>query len=698
MKQNRTLLLDGKWKYLTDQNTSLSYDKAAELYSKNKISGKINVPSNWQLEGLNNYSGSVWFFKEFKLTPSMSPLHILEFSGVDYFIDVWLNDDFVGHHEGYFQKFFFDVTSHLVNKNNVLIVKVTSPFEEPGTVWPLKKKLIKGIFNHHDCRPGGWSPEYGQDRNTGGIWNDVKIISAGPVYFYNIKVSSKLENNYSTATLDLNLNYYSNNVNENSNEKLKIKIFSSSGKKISKEYLVRYKSGNNSLNFSFEINKPDLWWTWDTGEQNLYTLEISGKEFQLKEVFGIREVKSDASKAFYLNGKRLFLRGTNIIPTQFLSDLTEDKIRSQIWLVKDANVNIIRMHAHVNRKEYYDHCDEEGILVWQDFALQWTYDESPGFIRNAVKQIEDMVLLLYNHPSIAFWCCHNEPGKQIESLDPELLKAVEGNDNSRIIRIASNYEEHPYDGWYWGNKEHFAACPMGPLVTEFGAQALPDLQSLRKFLTAKEVSKPDWKKWKYHNFQYEQTFHIAEIDKGKDIKQFISNSQDYQAELITTAIDFYRREKFNKVTALFHFMFIDCWESITWSVVDYYGKKKKGYFALKRAFQPLYVSVKLMRKKYFAGQKLNVNFWIINDLLNDYNDCRIDFILDLKVIGSLQVPRIDQDSVTQYHWENLEIFLPGNISPGKYDVVLFLRNNDNKVISANVFSVEIDKKIKMNDE
>jgi beta-mannosidase len=697
--KNLNLILNGKWKYFADKESKFTFDEAAGLYRSKKIKDIMNVPSNWQREGLNNFSGTVWFFKEFDSPTILLNLQVLEFSGVDYFTDVWLNNNFVGTHEGYFQKFFFDISGLLKPYKNLLTVKVTSPLEQPGTVWPLKKKLIKGIFNHHDCRPGGWSYKHGQDRNTGGIWNDIKILNLKNLYPSNIKITSQLNSNYSKADIIVDITCYSSNELKFAKDNIKLRLLSPSGKTKSTDFSLQQDSKSDSLFLFFEIDNPELWWSWDTGRQNLYTLYLSLDNVDVIESFGIREIKLDEkTKIFFLNGKKLFLRGTNIIPSQFLSDLTHEKIKSQVKLIKDANVNIIRMHAHVNRKEYYDQCDREGILVWQDFALQWTYDDSPDFILNAANQIEEMVLLHYNHPSIAFWCCHNEPGKQIETLDPHLYDAVAQNDSSRIIRMSSNYEEHPYDGWYWGNKEHFAECPMGPLVTEFGAQALPEYKSLRKFLTSTEIKKPDWAKWKYHNFQYEQTFHIAGVKQGKDIKEFIRNSQDYQAELISTAIDFYRRQKFIKVTALFQFMFIDCWESISWSVVDYYGIKKAGFHSLKRAFQPLYISIKVMRKKYFSGQNLNINFWIINDLLNNYTDCRIDFILNMKTLASLQVPLITENSVTQYHWENLAVQLPVRIPSGEHRVIMVLKDRKEKIISTNIFNIEIEKKPKLLDE
>src|SRR5690606_16483913 len=225
-----------------------------------------------------------------------------------------------------------------------------------------------------------------------------------------------------------------------------------------------------------------LWWSYDVGEPALYSIQISSEVFEeQKLLYGIREVKLDENGQFFINNKSLFLRGTNIIPAQFLSDLSAEKIKRITQLIKNANINIVRVHAHVNRKELYEEFDKNGILVWQDFPLQWTYDESKNFYEDAQRQIKEMVNHLYNYSSVAFWCCHNEPGHQIDTLDKQLHKAVESEDQTRIIRTASNYEEHAYDGWYWGNKEHYAAAPMGPLVTEFGAQGIPTLNTLKKF-------------------------------------------------------------------------------------------------------------------------------------------------------------------------------------------------------------------------
>ena len=113
----------------------------------------------------------------------------LRFHGVDYFADVWLNGRHLGRHEGYFAPFSFEVTD-LLRSDNELLVRVAAPKEAPGD-WPDRKRLIKGIFQHHDCRPGAWDPERGQDQGTGGIWNRVELEQVPDAYLASLRVDAR---------------------------------------------------------------------------------------------------------------------------------------------------------------------------------------------------------------------------------------------------------------------------------------------------------------------------------------------------------------------------------------------------------------------------------------------------------------------------------------------------------------------------
>ena len=689
MQSKNKYEFSGIYKVVKDIESKLDITTILQLYKNSSAFGEISIPANWELQGFNNYDGSLWYILELPPLERDSDLKILEFNGVDYFSDVWINESYVGSHEGYFQKFFFDISDVLNNsENNLLVVKVTSPREIPGDVWPDKKQLIKGIFNHHDCRPGGWSHEFGQDKNTGGIWNTVNLFTGLHCFIYDFRITPSINRDKKTANIKIEFS-----VEGKIPDEFNLKIISPGNAELNEVIILHDGDNTNKIYHELVIDNPLFWNPHELGNPDLYEIILSGEgSNSIRESFGIRELSLDENQTFFINGKRLFLRGTNIIPAQFLSELDKERIKTIIDLLLEANINIVRVHAHVNRKELYDALDKAGIMVWQDFALQWTYDESEEFRKNAIRQIGDMVTDLYNHPSIMFWCCHNEPGDQIKTLDVHLEKAIKSLDSSRIIRRASNYEEHPYDGWYWGNKEHFVATPMGPLVTEFGAQAIPLKETLLKFMTEEEIEKPDWDKWTYHNFQYDQTFNVAEIEQGENLQEFIDNSQAYQAELIKRAVNFYRRKRFKGITGIFQFMFIDCWSSITWSVVDYYLNHKKGFEQLKKVYEPLMLSCELRQRKYLPGNDLQIDMWIINDLHESFPNLNIRILIKGKVIYVKNSISIKPDSQLFINYQNIKALIPPEIEHGK-NVVEFQLLQNNKIIISNLENIEVVKKI-----
>lgn len=689
MQNENCIEIKGPCKIVKDIEGELNINFILQLQKNTSEHSEINIPSNWELQGINNFSGTLWYIFEMPSLENTDGLKILRFTGVDYFTDVWVNEKYIGSHEGYFQKFIFDITEALEpSEKNLLVVKVTSPKETPGNVWPNKKQLIKGIFNHHDCRPGGWNNEHGQDKNTGGIWNSIFLHTGINCFIDELKITPRINWEKNQAMIRLEFS-----VMGEYSDTFTFRIISPEGEIIN--CLQKKMKSEQPVKITHEIviDNPQLWNPWELGNPLLYEITISCEGSNtITEKFGIREITIDEDQTFFINRQRLFLRGTNIIPTQFLSELDEKRIHAIVTLLLEANINIVRVHAHVNRKEFYKALDESGILVWQDFALQWTYDDTNTFCGNAVKQITDMVNQFYNHPSIVFWCCHNEPGEQINTLDHHLENAVKKNDDTRIIRRASNYEEHPYDGWYWGDYEHFNSAPMGPLVTEFGAQALPEKFSLERTLSHDDINKLNWEKWEYHNFQYEQTFNVAEIELGKNIDEFIQNSQTYQVRLLKRAIDFYRRKKNHGITGIFQFMFIDCWPSITWSVVDYFLKKKPGFVQLKKSYQPLYISIELRQQKYNAGFLLQADIWLINDLHKPFADVDLEIQLNTKVLATKKNLFLKPDSVCFFSYKEIEARIPTELEPGDYEVDFNLKQNNN-IISCNDAGIKIVRKM-----
>jgi len=682
----KRLSLNGLWKY---------YLNDGEKYQD------IQVPSNWYLQGLN-HSGKVYYQKKFEISTQKNKDYYLIFKGVDYFCKVKLNGRLIGDHEGYFQEFSFMITNILKDGENLLEVEVDSP-RESVDIWPNKKCLIKGIFNHHDTRPGSWDPEYGQDRNTGGIWNGVLIMEKAKIHINKIiKVSSLLLKD-GRARLDIDISL--NNIDSPQEIEIKLEI---SGIGFKENFEINKKiflsSGKNHIHLVKTLNKPKLWNTWDRGKSYLYNLRckilnLAKEKLDEESVrFGIREIKIDRKWNWYLNGERFFPRGTNIIPTQWLSEYNSEMISRDIKMLKEANINAVRVHAHVNRQEFYDACDEAGILVWQDFPLQWSYEETDEFAQNAVSQIEDMIDQFYNHPSICVWCCQNEPSVNRHTLDSLLYMTAKAKDSTRYIDIASDFAYHPYPGWYTSHYSEFHSLPAAPFINEFGAQALPNLETIRKMMKEDELWPPKWSVWAYYDFQYDPTFNVAQIDMGKSLEEFIESSQDYQAKLLKYAIENYRKNKYSKITGIFQFMFVDNWNAITWSVVDYFRRPKKGYTVLKTVYQPVLIGVDLDREKVGLDMLRATGFpgiWVVNDTLNLYENLRAKIILlrgreilAEKEIGIGDVPANDVKRIS-YPLMLKESMKLNITERGTYIIEMELRDIKDNVISKNSYKIEV---------
>lgn len=615
----------------------------------------IGVPANWYIEGLD-YAGSVWYERRF-VVPKLSTdtLFRLVFEGVDYEAEVWLNGKPLGKHTGYFQPFSFVVNDVLKSDaENILRVRVSSPNERPED-WSLNKRLVKGIFGHHDTRPGGaWSVR-GQDVNTGGIWGNVYLAASKSIALERVDCTSLLDSTYSEATACLRAA-----IRSQSSRHVFVRftvqdengvIVQNSGKK---HWL---QAGMNTVDDTVQIRKPLLWHTHDVGKPHLYSLSTQVFDSATnktaspltvrRDKFGIREIRYDThSGEWRLNGKRLFLRGTNYIGTQFLSAMNRAAYDRDALLMQQAHINAVRVHAHIARKEWYDACDSLGLLVWQDFPLQWGYADDAAFVQTASNQVRDMIYLLYNHPSIATWCLHNEPPfdadwmqykypnyqpLQNAALNTILTRIARGLDATRYVHPFSATREHRWEGWYFGVWTDYGKPTGEHLVTEFGAQALPSTSTLETMLGEKPAlpsTDAVWRKWEYHNFQRHETFDFAKVVMGASVEEFVRNSQEHQRRVTDFAAESYRLQRYAPVGAMFQFMFVEAWASINWGIVDYLRNPKSAYYALREVYQPTFIATTL------DSASGTLRFFVINDQWLAFPNASLHYTLEAEANGS----------------------------------------------------------------
>ncbi|HTX90093.1 MAG TPA: beta galactosidase jelly roll domain-containing protein [Anaerolineales bacterium] len=507
-----TQILSGNWLYSIVDDPDFSrrdYDDAAWP--------TIRVPQNWFLGGLDHH-GVVWYRTTFNYRPK-AEFASLHFEGVDYFADVFLNGHPLGRHAGYFDPFQFEVSEYLRTGENRLAVRVDSPYETPGPDgWHIRKRLVKGVLNHHDCRPGGGWDAAGQSYNTGGIWNRVYLEEHGPLTIDRVLLHADLGGKKPILNVQLTVQ------NRTGKREALIEVHCApenfEGAAQTANFKLELPAGESHPSFRVPVKDIQLWQPWDRGNPNLYNITTtlkSQKESAVRtQLFGFRSAKVEEGFRWIVNDRPYFVRGSNYIGTQWLSESLFHELASSknhpfgggpagdfyardVALAKQANLNMLRVHAHVVPPEFHTACDRAGVLVWQDFPLIWGHSDEPEFRKEAERQMCAMVTGLYNHPSIAAWCCHNETPwdspwmaetvggtfdpSHNRDLDAKLESLARELDPGRYVHRASGAgDRHTYPGWYDGPWSNYRYLKGSPFVSEYGAQGLPAKESLQRML------------------------------------------------------------------------------------------------------------------------------------------------------------------------------------------------------------------------
>jgi beta-mannosidase len=679
------LALDGNWQFATlDRAYSLGEVPSEPPLLPLPLSMK--VPSNWYLSGVD-HAGAAVYRREFVVPHDREDQRVfLNFSGVDYEATVWINGVFVGQHAGYFSEFSFDVTERIrFGEKAVVLVLVNSPKEDTAS-WSQWKHLIKGVLSHHDTRPGGaWSAQ-GQDANTGGIWGSVKLLFSGPLRISSLEITPQiLRSGLTCARIKMVLD-----AKLRESPKFQIKTLLApanfSGPSIERTYNVD-RPDDGVIELTLPAHAGALWWPKQLGSPNLYSLTVevwqgSSMSDRRSARFGYRTVAfNEETGRWSINGQSLFLKGTNYIPTQWLSEMTKAAYVRDILLMQDANINAVRVHAVIISQSFYAAADEAGLLVWQDFPLQWGYSDEPKFHSEAFRQAGEMIENFFNHPSIFTWCMQNEPPwdawwmvykypgyqpQQNKALTAGLADTARRQDPTRHVHAYSATKEHTWQGWYSGNWRDFEKPTKEVLIAEYGAQALPNLPTLQRIFGVGAVLWPDTDGkmdiWRYHNFQPDEAFKNAGISKGNNIAEFIANTQSYQSNLIRVAAESYRRQKYAPVGGIFQFMFVEDWPSVNWAVVDYWRNPKPGYGALKQAYQPVLPSFAGLEPELNSSLPRSYSVWVVNDLREGLTDCDLTITLrsGTKVISESHVTfSIDADAA-----QHIVDWSPPKMSPG----------------------------------
>lgn len=638
----RVVVLAGHWQVLPVAQFKTEYSKSEHWL-------EMELPSHWQEHpSLDSYTGKLLYKKEFTYRKKPDRRYWLHLPGIFYWSRVHLNRQFLGSHEGYFSPQEYEV-SELLSEKNILLVEVDCPAEEAN-----HKRMVLGVFSGGELL----DPQ----ANPGGMWLPVEIRETGAIYIKNTLLHTE---RVSADRAEIQTRLY---LDTSLSQEVEVHIafiphnFRGNRQVFSQK--VNLSPGVNEIKFPLGIAEPQLWWTHDLGHPSLYRVSVDVARDQEVEdrwsaLFGIRTFEMRDWIA-YLNGQRIFLKGSNYPPGDLrLARMNYAAYQKDLELARAAHFNILRVKAHIEHPDFYRAADEAGLLLWQDFPLQGSYQKE--VLSSALKQAEAIVRRLFNHPSLAIWCMHDHPvdgGKSAtelatlktglvnrvyswnrDVLDTRLKKVVEALDRGRYV-VRSSGEETFF--LREGTDSQFSfgwERSQGPLnrfqefihrhpqrlrfVTGFGAQSFPNYETAIRFMDP-ELSGVDWKHLEErHGLQKKNMAHWVNPAAIKTLEELIATSQEHQMRVLQYYIDRLRYHKYRPTGGMLTSLFLDPNPAVQSSLLDYWRVPKKSYWALQRAFHPQYVFTFLEAEPYRVGEAIRLPIYIVNDFPQDFGSVEV---------------------------------------------------------------------------
>ncbi|MFK5959372.1 MAG: glycoside hydrolase family 2 TIM barrel-domain containing protein [Lutibacter sp.] len=666
----KSIIITSNWEF-SNEKDSIFYKATVpgvihtDLWSNNLIEDPFWETNELKLQWIENEN---W---KYKTTINLTKNQInqknveIEFEGLDTYAEVYFNGEKIIEASNMFRTWKANIKEIAKKGDNLLEVYFTSPLNfnrEKVLNYPYKLPsgnetvdLKVSSFTRKAAYQFGW--DFGPRFVTSGIWKNVKINTwnSAKINDVFVRTDSIIGNKaYITAEIEIEGKKLEENI-------LKVSINEGDGNE--KIKIIELKNKHNLIQQQFEIDNPKLWWPNGMGKPTLYEVkvELEDKNETLDsklQNFGIRTIdliqendKIGTSFYFKVNGKPLFIKGANYIPQDvFLPRVTDRDYNKLIDKVVKANMNMLRVWGGgIYEKDiFYDLCDKNGILVWQDFMFAGSlYPNNQEFIDNVKQEVKENVTRLKKHPSIALWCGNNEIDvawknwgwqqqykySKKDSIElwnsyenlfkkviPEALKNIDAEANYVHTTPLSNWgtkENFNFGSMhYWGvwhGKEPFKnfKSNVGRFMVEYGFQSFPSMKTIKKFAKSSSFSLDSEtmiNRQKSYIGNSLITKHINTWFKAPiSFEDFVLKSQKTQAIALQTAIQSHRQQTPHCMGTLF-WQLNDCWPGPSWSILDYYRNEKEAFNTVKENFKSIIPVLNYEKKEIEIISNFNSNF------------------------------------------------------------------------------------------
>ncbi|MBD0777819.1 glycoside hydrolase family 2 [Maribacter sp. ANRC-HE7] len=718
----------------------------------------VKIPHYGPPEG----RATTYYFKTFELDSEMLNFEsqFICFKGVDYRTKVFINGALVGVHEGFFAPFEFNISKHIKSGVNTVLIKVENDFSTLGSPDAVGAKQIGNKI--YAATGLGWDdPDSGWHHCPPGmgIYQECYIESRNPIHINDVFVRPLPKEEAAEVWIEVN-NFHKEYKKVKFNlslygQNFKDTIFQNLEYIPSTTYIpgvgdlakpsdwqtsqLEMGYGVNFLKVKVPVKSPKI---WNNEHPWLYQLQINlfDKADKLTDnkatQFGMRTFAIDTISVpkgqFYLNGEKIKLRGANTMGYMQQDVFKKDwkQLKEDILLAKICNLNFIRLTQRPVQPEIYEYADKLGIMLQTDLPLFGSL--RPNLFAEGIKQAGEMERLVRNHPSNIMVTYMNErfpngeghPQRNMSEVE-EYLRFYKACDQivlqlnpDRVIKPADgDYDppspglpdSHMYNIWYNGHAlglgelhkgywqkvkpDWFYACG------EFGSEALDSYQVIKKYWPKTWLPKNENEQWFPDKVVKAQTnrFHYMWYPTPVTLKDWINVSQNHQVWGTRLVTEAFRRDP-NMMSFAIH-LFIDAWPA-GWmkALMDVDRIPKKAWFTYRDALAPIMVNLRTDRYKFYEGEEINIEAWLMNDLNIIPENHKIKWQLEQKgkvVASSESIPDFPLNSSKFQGF--IKFKAPEVTKRSSYNLRMALFNENSEAISESLIELEIFPEIKTDE-
>ena len=549
-----------------------------------------------------------WYRTEFTAPASgaQAERYWIHFGGINYRANVWLNGHQVADTStvaGAYRTYDFDVTELLkAGAGNVLAVETFAPSEKDlGINW----------VDWNPCPP---------DKDMG-LWGAVTLVASGAVTLRSPMAATHFDDStLGSAELTVSAELHNASASPVSG------MVSGSAAGVHFEQPIALTPHEDrTVVFSpqqfsaLRIHNPQPWWPYQMGQPHLERLtmrfSVDGRQLDEQSVeFGLREVTSEltsaGSRLFRVNGKPILIRGAGWSSDMLLRS-DNARMRDQFHMVRDMHLNTIRLEGKLENDEFFHLADEQGVLVMLGWCCcdhweRWK-DWSGDDLKIASASLRAQMLRLRWHPSLLVWLngSDNPPPANVERAylkvesetrwpNPVLSSAT--STPTSVSGDSGVKMNGPYDyvaPSYWYVDQRYGGA-FGFNTETSPGPAIPSLASRRLFLSDPEAWPPS-PAWSLHfgSGKFTELSVFAEAMEATYAKpqsaaafERIAQTMEYDSE--RAMFESYSKNKYVS-TGVIQWMLNNAWPSMIWHLYDYYLDAGAGYFATKKACEPVHI-------------------------------------------------------------------------------------------------------------